>query len=154
MHSSPVDISLFHRSSYSLDTVSTSFSQSEMHHIYQNALFNALCNGSINYFICRHNCITIGTCNTEIHRLCYKQPCSKYRNSMNMRITHTHTHTVIFSRSIFHIRTWLLEMCSFALLLRRDHRLMLPSMLLRLIPYVTHSNHFLLGRVLLIALIL
>ena len=48
-------------------------------------------NQSINYFICRHNCITIGTCNTEIHRICFKQPCSKYRNSMNMRITHTHT---------------------------------------------------------------
>ena len=46
---------------------------------------------SINYFICRHNCITIGTCNTEIHRICFKQPCSKYRNNMNMRITHTHT---------------------------------------------------------------
>ena len=27
----------------------------------------------------------------EIHRICFKQPCSKYRNSMNMRITHTHT---------------------------------------------------------------
>ena len=48
-------------------------------------------NQSINYFICRHKCITMGTCNTEIHRLCYKQPYSKYRNSMIIKITHSHT---------------------------------------------------------------
>ena len=51
----------------------------------------ATINQSINYFICRHKCITMGTCNTEIHRLCYKQPYSKYRNSMIIKITHSHT---------------------------------------------------------------
>ena len=54
-------------------------------------MFNGETDNKINYFICRHKCTTMGKCNTEIHRLRYKQPYPKYRNNMIIKITHSHT---------------------------------------------------------------